>query len=71
MCFWKRRKKYRCLCCGKKTLPEKPPGTYEICPVCGWEDDRAQAEDEDLAGGANELSLREYRLRYKERKRSV
>lgn len=46
-----------CPCCGKHSFNEA--GTYEICPVCGWEDDPKQRRDEALAGGANELSLRE------------
>ncbi len=29
---------YPCLCCGYKTLPKEPPGSYEICPICFWED---------------------------------
>jgi Cysteine-rich CPCC len=32
-------------------------GAFEICPVCGWEDDPAQSADPGLAGGANEPSL--------------
>ncbi|MCA9278176.1 MAG: hypothetical protein KDA34_03615 [Phycisphaerales bacterium] len=31
--------------------------SYDICPVCGWEDDPAQFVDPDLAGGANSVSL--------------
>ena len=62
-----RKKKYGCLCCGRYTLTERPPGTYEVCPVCGWEDDPQQARDEDLAGGANTLSLREHRKRFIEK----
>lgn len=30
-------KKYKCLCCGYKTLDTR--GEYDICPVCFWEDD--------------------------------
>lgn len=51
--------KYPCVCCGYKTLDEKPPGTFDICPVCGWEDDNIQFEHPDLTGGANKMSLRE------------
>lgn len=29
---------YACLCCGYLTLPQQPPETWEICPVCFWED---------------------------------
>lgn len=52
-------KMYKCLCCGYVTLAEQAPGTFEICPVCGWEDDNLQAENPTLSGGANEVSLEE------------
>jgi hypothetical protein len=51
--------RYPCLCCGFLTLDEKPPGTYNICPVCFWEDDDVQAWDPDFEGGANRVSLRQ------------
>lgn len=51
-------RKYTCPCCGYKTLDEKPPGTYEICTLCFWEDDPIQFEDPDYEGGANSISLR-------------
>ncbi|TMF09384.1 MAG: hydrolase [Chloroflexi bacterium] len=57
--------KYPCPCCGFLTLDEKPPGTYYICPVCFWEDDRVQFDDPDYRGGANRGSLREARENYR------
>ncbi len=51
------------------TLTEEPPGTFEVCPVCGWEDDDAQARDPDFAGGANRVSLREARANFESRAR--
>lgn len=48
---------YPCPCCGHHVFAE-PPGSYEICPVCGWEDDALQLEfATTLAGGANPLTL--------------
>ena len=32
-------------------------GQYEICGVCGWEDDPVQSADPAYAGGANTMSL--------------
>ncbi len=58
-------KKYKCKCCGYYTLTEKPkdpdvyPGTFEICPVCFWEDDSLQFLNPDRKGGANNVSLNE------------
>lgn len=28
-----------CPCCGYRTLDPGPPGSYEVCEVCGWLDD--------------------------------
>jgi hypothetical protein len=50
--------KYTCPCCGYKTLDEEPPGTYEICTICLWEDDSVQFNDPDYTGGANNVSLK-------------
>ncbi|PEF15197.1 CPCC family cysteine-rich protein [Bacillus cereus] len=52
--------KYTCPCCGYKTLEEEPPGTFDICSICFWEDDNVQFDDPDYEGGANEESLRQY-----------
>ena len=49
----------KCQCCGEGEVDE--PGGYEICGVCGWEDDPSQAEHPGMAGGANDISLDEAR----------
>jgi hypothetical protein len=48
--------KLPCPCCGYLAFDE-PPGSYDMCPVCDWEDDDLQLRFPDLAGGANRLSL--------------
>jgi Cysteine-rich CPCC len=58
--------RYACPCCGYLTLPESPPGTYEICEVCFWEDDVVQFDDPSYEGGANEVSLNQARANYRE-----
>ena len=58
-----RTKKNPCPCCGRKTIEK--PGDYEICPICGWEDDPTQSQDPDFEGGANELSLNQAKKKYK------
>ena len=52
---------HACPCCGYLTLSEPPPGTYEICDICFWEDDGVQFRDVDYEGGANTVSLRQAR----------
>ncbi len=54
---------FKCPVCGQYTF-QSGPGSYEICPVCGWEDDKAQYKDPNLKGGANRLSLKEYKKQY-------
>lgn len=55
---------YTCPCCGYLTFDEEPPGTFEICPVCGWEDDEVQFRDQTYNGGANMVSLEEARRNF-------
>ena len=46
-----------CPCCGYRVFAE-PPGSYAICPICGWEDDALQLEfATTLDGGANPVTL--------------
>ena len=54
-----------CPCCGARSLAE--PGVYEICDVCGWEDDPVQSADPDYAGGANLQSLNAARRKWQEK----
>lgn len=56
---------FPCACCGFLTISDPQPGTFEICPVCYWEDDNVQFNNIDFKGGANEESLREARQNFK------
>jgi len=57
--------RWACACCGYLTLSEDPAvGTYEICPVCFWEQDSVQEADPDYRGGANAPSLNDARANY-------
>ena len=47
-----------CPACGFLTV-EECYGSYNICPVCGWEDDGVQLANPTSGGGANGESLAE------------
>jgi hypothetical protein len=47
---------YPCPCCGYLTFTG-PPGGFEGCPICFWEDDGTQLRWPRLEGGANTVSL--------------
>ena len=51
--------KHMCPVCGQTEFDE--PCSNDICPVCGWEDDVMDEEDET---GANEMELDEHRAAY-------
>ncbi|MGR8023363.1 CPCC family cysteine-rich protein [Burkholderia cenocepacia] len=57
--------RYACPCCGYLTYGSPPSGTFEICPVCMWEDDNVQLDDPDYAGGANVVSLNKARQNFR------
>lgn len=48
-----------CACCGAEVE------RYDICEVCGWQDDDVQNGDPDYRGGANTMSLNEAKEAYK------
>ena len=58
--------KYICPCCDFRTLDEPPSGTFNICPICFWEDDNVQFKNPDYAGGANQASLNQARENFQE-----
>lgn len=53
---------YPCPACGFEVFNEAA-GSYDICPVCGWEDDDVQLRFPALRGGANKESLVEWQER--------
>lgn len=57
--------RFPCACCGNLTMSENESGTFEICPVCFWEDDNVQYNNIDFEGGANQESLRQARENFK------
>ena len=57
---------YTCPCCGYKTRGEEQYGSYDICPICFWEDDPFQVENPDTDIGANPISLRQAQRNFKE-----
>jgi hypothetical protein len=57
--------KHPCPCCGYQTLREPPPGTFETCPECCWEDDNIQFDDPTYGGGANRVCLRQARKNFR------
>lgn len=52
--------KCRCPVCGKSQV-----GEYDICTVCGWENDPNQSWNPNLSGGANEMSLKQAKEAYR------
>ncbi|MGV9567988.1 CPCC family cysteine-rich protein [Streptomyces sp. NPDC003480] len=56
-----------CPCCRHMTLTHR--GGFEMCEVCGWEDDGQDDQDADaILGGPNgSMSLTEARRRFQSR----
>lgn len=57
--------KYPCPCCGYLTFSVKPGGTFDICPVCYWEDDDLSIEEPNTIFDINKVSLNKARDNFK------
>ena len=51
---------YPCPACGFLTIGESMFGSYNICPICNWEDDAVQLANPASGGGANREPLIDY-----------
>ncbi len=54
-------KDWDCPCCGKTRV-----APFEICDICGWQNDTVQRRYPTVGGGANKMSLQEARQAYAE-----
>ncbi len=61
-------KPHMCPVCGEYEFPGFD--SFDICPVCGWEDDAVQEDDPDF-GGANPETLNGYKALYKAGKHTL
>lgn len=48
---------FPCPSCGFYTITRDYFGTFDICPICDWEDDNVQLANPACGGGANKKSL--------------
>ena len=55
--------KYTCPCCGYRVFAG-PPGTEEVCPICGWRDDLMHLRFPLFNGMPNGISLVDAQLNY-------
>ena len=53
---------FPCPGCGFVVFRE-PSGSYDICPLCNWEDDHVQLQNPGMQSGANGNSLFEWQVR--------
>ena len=58
---------YKCKVCGRGNIEHE----YSICPFCGWEDDNIQNDDPNFMGGANHMSLNQYKKFWEENKEEI
>ncbi|MCL2362929.1 MAG: hypothetical protein FWC73_14105 [Defluviitaleaceae bacterium] len=49
-----------CPVCNKYNFEED----FDLCPICLWQHDRIQENEPHFAGGANDLSLNQFRAEW-------
>lgn len=55
---------YKCKVCGLSDIEY----SYQVCRFCGWEDDDIQNDYPNYIGGANKMSLNQYKKFWEENK---
>ena len=55
--------KYTCPCCGYRVFAG-PPGTEDLCPICGWRDDLMHLRFPRFSGLPNGISLVDAQMNY-------
>ncbi len=55
--------RYPCPCCGYRVFGG-PPGTEELCPICGWRDDEMHLRFPLFNGMPNGISLVDAQINY-------
>jgi hypothetical protein len=55
--------RFTCPCCGYRVFAG-PPGTEELCPICGWRDDLMHLRFPLFNGMPNGISLLDAQLNY-------
>lgn len=58
---------HKCQICGLGDIENE----YDICEYCGWEADNLQVKQPDLMGGANKMSLNQYKQFWERNKNEI